>query len=243
MSERRTFAVIPTGKGRPDYQGEQWRAKTEKTIIHSLHQNEAIVTFNLMPTNEPLGIFPAPYHVPAIAVGARQALVDASDGTPITVAVPYRVEIGFELQIVLLEHTMNQNVCGRIYFGAPPIPPQLASEIYLDAMTLSYESEVIMGTTMDFDPAFNFVSTIAIVGENLGNAPLVGYTKIECILRDHRTKRPTTKTVNCRWCGHKKVEPLNTTVWKCPKCGKHTRFKAFVWGGQVRLPAGVRLRR
>ncbi|TSA57006.1 hypothetical protein D4R42_02505 [bacterium] len=239
MSERRTFAVTTTGKGRPDYQAEVWRSKTEADILHSLHFNERFKLFYLCPTAAALAPpFRFPFVVdpmpPIPAVRSTEILIDVDTG----LAMPYTTPIGTELQITMLWSTFNQNLRMRTW-----IDGLIAIEGYTDAFTTLMYNEVVSTSTADIDPTFAAAHTLLVQGTNLGAADLSGTAKVICIERIHGTELSTTKTVRCAWCGHTKVVPNETTLLTCPspKCGNQTVFQHHPWGGTVKLPARTRV--
>ena len=217
----KSVTVPALGVGRPDYSGEQWRAKTFKRI--SLKGNESLVTFGRCYTTI---ASLCPWVTTPLAAGVVDALVNVSTG----VAMPYAVLAGYELEVLMIWASFNQNVRCYGYMDG-----QLLYEYYHDAMNIYYESEVVEGSTKDIDPTFALPHTMTFSGENLGIENMRGYAKVECILRIHGTKKPTTKTVRCKWCGNEVEVPIATTLWICSKCGKKTLFKYFPWGGKVIL--------
>ena len=240
MSERRTFAVTTTGKGRPDYQAEVWRSKTEADILHSLHFNERFKLFYICPTAAALAPpFRFPFVVdpmpPIPAVRSTETLIDVDTGL---VMAPYLIPIGTELQITMLWSTFNQNLRMRTYMDT-----LIAIEAYTDAFTTLMYNEVVSTSTADIDPTFAAAHTLLIQGTNLGAADLSGTVKVICIERVHGTELPTTKTVKCAWCSHEELVPNETTLWTCPKksCQKQTVFQHHPWGGTFKLPARTRI--
>lgn len=216
--------ILSKGKGKPDYQAEIYRAKIEADVLHSLHYNESFKMFYISPSTE-ASLFP--FVTAPLVSGATAALIDIETG----LAMPYTSAIGFELQVLMIWVSFNQNSRQRIYMGTPPVPPQLAIETYLDAFSVFMENNVVPTSTADIDPDFEYAHTLLGQGTNLGVGDMSGSTKIICILRDMATDLPITKTVKCKWCGHKETVKLDITLWKCPKCGKQTMFAYHPWGG------------
>ncbi len=215
----KTKTVPVKGVGQPDYSRNILRAKTFKRI--ELLPNEALKLF--------LKVFttaispPFPFIVPPLAAGATAVLLDMETGLD----MPYIVPIGYELELLMLWISTDQEVRSLMDFAG-----FLSSEFYAPAREVYYESEIAEFSTKYFDPTYTLPYPITFSGVNLGAAAMRGTVQMACILRAHGTKIAKTKTVKCRHCGIKKEVPVKTTKWKCPVCGKETWFAYLPWGGR-----------
>ena len=232
MSERRTFAVAAVGKGKPDYQGEIWRGKIEKNIIHSLHFDERLVGLALMPTNTWVLGNPIPYARAPIPVAGSASLINMADGLAYV-----ECQANFELEVIMLWLSMNQNSRSRTSFSlalpVPPMPLFQVTEMYLDANVIYFENEVAEFSTSLMDPTFAQGHRFVASGTNMGAAAMSGFTKIVLIERFHGTTLPTKKDVACNVFHNIDNVPITTTSWICTACGQTSVYSYFPWGGDL----------
>lgn len=220
--ERRVTGI---GVGRPDYSAEVWRGKFFKRI--ELKPEESIKEFTKCFSTTPS---PYPWMTDPLPSGETVPLMDPTTGLD----MPYTFPAGYELEILMLWISCDQNTRNMMFFDEFMGVPLLAGEYYYPANTIYYESEVKELSSRDFDPAFAHLHSVIFSGTNLGVADMHGLVKVICLLRAHGTELPKTKTVKCKFCGATVEVPVETTVWKCPKCGKMMWFKHYPWGGVVR---------
>jgi len=206
ITVERTEPITPTGVGRPDYSGEQWQAKIIKRL--ELHANEVLKGFIICATP----VFsPFVHMVAPIAVGVPTYLIDSDTGFP----MPYIVPAGYQLEVMMLWASFNQNYKGFTEFEGFRL-----SEFYNDALNIYYENEILEFSTTQGDPNALSPHLVAFGGENVGLGVMSGMAEVVCILRAVHTEIPTKKTIRCKWCGNTALVANEVVRWKCPKCGK-----------------------
>ena len=209
----KTVTVPAQGVGRPDYQGEQWQAKTLKKV--ELHYNEILKVFAISASAIPS---PFSFVVPPLAVGVPTPLIDEDTGLP----MPYTVLAGYELEVLMLWSSFDQKA--KAYEYAEGF---LLSNVFNDAYNIYYENEVLEFSTKWIDPAFALPHIVNFEVENKGLVAMEGLAQVACILRAHHTEKPKSKTIRCKWCGDTTTVPHETTSNNCQKCGKLNLYFAM----------------
>jgi len=202
----------------PDYSLQILRAYTIKK--YQLGTDEKFKIFMLTGDTESSDF---PWVIPPMEPGETRYLIDVETG----LEMPFTIPVGYDFEVIKIWGSSSEPYIGREY-----VDGNLDSNLHVVPFDVYFEQEIGLTKISDFDPTLSTEHTYAISITHLGDEPALGTALIEAVLRKVHTEKITTKVVRCKYCGHQEEVPLETTRYKCPKCGMTTLFMYYPWGGR-----------
>jgi len=201
----------------PDYSLQILRAYTIKK--YQLSTNEKFKTFIIVADTETSAY---PWVISPVSPGSTVHFIDAETG----IELPFTVPVGYDLEILKIWGCGSETVLAKEY-----VDGYLVDNIHLVSFYPYFEQEINLTRISDFDPTLSTEHTYDIRATNLGDEDICATAIMIGILRKVHTEKITTKVVKCKYCGYKEEVPLETTKFKCPKCGMTTLYMYYPWGG------------
>lgn len=209
-----TTKIAPVrGVGKPDYSKEIALGRERPGL--SLKHNQSLKNFGRV-----FSLIPSPYPwvTGLLAPGAPSHLVDADTG----LAMPYTVPQGYTLAGISLTYSLSEDTIIRAYvdevLGVPALFGIVGGPV---SGSVIYMAEVIGIGSHLVDPigAASHIFDIIVTNQGAGDSEgtVGGFFILEAV---GTSPLPTTKTVRCKWCGHKWVVPNETKAINCPECGE-----------------------
>lgn len=161
--------------------------------------------------------------ITAVLVGGTDNLWDTGDEYLIGVHLidsmtgddlPFTVPAGYFLTWVELYLAVSQDCVVNAY-----IDGFLMNNFPIASGLISIENMV---TPVSTEPLGTDVAhTVDFTVENIGGGNMLGGVRQFCILEPAgTTPLPDTKTIKCKFCGHRWTVPRGTAYANCPKCGE-----------------------
>jgi len=213
--------VQVVGGDRPDFTQEIHIGKFFKDI--ELKPNEKLKYFMISLDEEES---PFPWVVPPLEPGKSLHLVDAETG----LSLPFETEAGYNLKVIKYWAGVSQHFTAKMY-----IDGNFVDNLILTPGFVYVEQEVELFEVTDFDPSLTSGHSVDVIVRNDGNDYLRGTGIVIAKYIKVGSPEITTKKVRCKWCGHTQEVPLETTKLECPKCGRVTKYYAFLFGGRYKL--------
>lgn len=218
----KSWTVTPTGEGRPDYMGEQFRSAT--FARYNLRYLESFRIFTIVFSTIP-SLFP---HIRTPLVpNATASLIDVSTGVPMPTVIP----VGYALRFLSDDWSFNARMVGRVYFDTV-----FTGEVYNETLGYNYVHRIQPYDTGLLDPTGLTAHLWDTQVTNIDTSNLSGFWGETVVQYPLGTKPlPKKKTVRCRKCGATKKVSNDTTEVKCNRCSETTRYQIVVdWRTQRR---------
>jgi len=209
--------TVPTrGIGKPDYSREISLGRMRPGMTLKYLQSLSVFGITFSDVWSPYPFIAAP-----LAIGGSANLIDWSTGLDL----PYTVAQGHVFQSVQIGCAMNQDFDVETYFDTFFTGYLVTSVSGLPRIW----SDVAPFSTATFDPTGAAAHTYDLIINNLGGATMSGSISIYAIDEEVGTPPPSrTKTVRCKFCGHKwVVDKGKTLAINCPNCGELNIYLDF----------------
>jgi len=213
------FTVEQRGIGKPDYTREISSGRERPGV--SLKQNQSIISFALLSTDEVVHPYVIPWVKDRIAIDGSSHLYNVATA----LATPYTLPAGYTLSLLQMGFGADEDFEVLLYYDTllvvmPCTPTPSGGFIY--------SSTVVPIDTVTLDPTAASSHLIDFVVKNRGLGPLTGGFTIVCILEAIGTPPlPNTKDCQCPFCSNIQNVKVGITEIICDKCGRKYYVQDF----------------